>query len=398
MAGVGEASALATFITLGFSLVKALDSYIGDVQEANDEVSALATEIDATLRQVQELEALLETNQITKGWNNNGVVLAEKCRDDSVKVVNKLVGLLKKSNAALPENGTIGRQDVNLSLFSRLQWPRFKPKLDVAKREVERTRIDILFVKSLYNAKLGASLAERQDAKEDIVALVKKKGLLRKQVRLAKRREQRLSRTASPHVVFRDYDHDHDRNRDRGYDQDQDHVRQRRGIRRSRREDDYSSIAVEASSATSSSDEGSESLVFLDTDLDELNKQIRNRIEQGVEDGRLAEKQQIKAEADATKQRLTVENDAVEKYKEQLKDKLKYLKEHASQVDTRLKKTFDAALPPEQIQQYVESEQQLHMDADVSEFISYFHGKVAAAGANCDSLDGSVPLKGRASG
>jgi len=140
---------------LGFSLAKTLDAYIWDVQEAKDEVSALATEIDSTIRQVQDLDALLKTNRKSKGWNNNGIVLAEKCREDSLRVLKRLVDLLRKSNADLPKDGTIGRRDVNWSLFSHLQWPFFKPKLDVVKQQLERTRIDILLARSLYNAQLG---------------------------------------------------------------------------------------------------------------------------------------------------------------------------------------------------------------------------------------------------
>lgn len=154
-AGIGEASAIATFITIGFSLAKTLTAAIGDIQDAGDEVSALATEIDVVLRQVEDLDVLLKANRQTKGWNNNGVVLAQKCRDDSETIVNRLVDLLKKSGSSAPVNGTVGRQDVDLSLIRRINWARLTPRLEVTKRELERVRISILLARSLYTARLG---------------------------------------------------------------------------------------------------------------------------------------------------------------------------------------------------------------------------------------------------
>lgn len=149
--GIGEASALVTFLQVGFSLATSLTTYIGDVQEAPDEISALATEIDATLRQVEELDSLLELNKQTKAWNQNGVILAQKCRTDSERVITKLVKLLRKSGSVAPTQGTIGRQDIDISRFKSLQWPRFKPRLEVVKSELERSRINILLARDLYN-------------------------------------------------------------------------------------------------------------------------------------------------------------------------------------------------------------------------------------------------------
>lgn len=152
-AGIGEASAIAAFIHIGFSLATTLTTYIADVKDAPDEISSLATEIDATLRQVQELDNLLKDNDKTKGWNQNGVVLAQKCRTDAEKSIEKIVKLLKKTGTEIPENGTIERKDIDISLFRRVGWLRFKPQVTVVKQELERTRIDILLARDLYNVK-----------------------------------------------------------------------------------------------------------------------------------------------------------------------------------------------------------------------------------------------------
>ena len=152
-AGIGEASAIATFLQVGFSLATTLTTYIADVKEAPDEISSLATEIDATLRQVQELDNLLSANEETKGWNENGVILAKKCRTDAEKVVEKLVKLSGKSGADTPKTGTVERKDLDISLFKKVSWPRFKPRVEVVKHELERTRIDILLARDYYNVK-----------------------------------------------------------------------------------------------------------------------------------------------------------------------------------------------------------------------------------------------------
>ena len=151
--GIGEASAIATFLQVGFSLATTLTTYIADAKDAPDDIAGLATEIDATLRQVQELETLLSENEKTKGWNENGIIFAKKCRTDAERVVKKIVCLLRKSGTGLPEKGTIEREDIDISLFRRVGWLRFKPRAEVVKHELERTRIDILLARDLYKVK-----------------------------------------------------------------------------------------------------------------------------------------------------------------------------------------------------------------------------------------------------
>jgi len=155
MAGIGEASAIASFVTIGFSLTKSLTAVIGDIRGAGDDVSGLATEIDAVLRQVEELDVLLVDNMQSKVLSDNGVLLAKKGRDDSESIVNKLVNLLKKSGSAAPATGTVGRQEIDFSLIRRINWARLKPRLELTRRELEQVRISMLLVKTLYTAKGG---------------------------------------------------------------------------------------------------------------------------------------------------------------------------------------------------------------------------------------------------
>jgi hypothetical protein len=65
-AGIGEVSAVATFLQIGFSLATTLTTYIADVKDAPDEIAGLASEIDSTLRHVGELDLLLLENEKRK--------------------------------------------------------------------------------------------------------------------------------------------------------------------------------------------------------------------------------------------------------------------------------------------------------------------------------------------
>jgi len=152
-AGIGEASAIATFLQIGFSLAKTLSTYIADFKDTPKEISELAEEINLTLGHVEELNALLDRNQINPVWNGNGVKWAHKCRADSERLVQKLLKLLQNSGTSIPSNGTVGRQDIDISLFHRASWPRLRPQIELVQRELERNRVNILLLISFYESK-----------------------------------------------------------------------------------------------------------------------------------------------------------------------------------------------------------------------------------------------------
>jgi hypothetical protein len=65
------------------------------------------------------------------------------------------VKLLKKGGTDISATRTVERQDIDISLFRRGGWLRFKSRVEVVKNELERTKIDILLVRDLYKAKSG---------------------------------------------------------------------------------------------------------------------------------------------------------------------------------------------------------------------------------------------------
>ena len=154
-AAVGEASAIATFLQLGFSLAKVLTTYIDDVKDTPEEIASLAREIDSTLRHLEELNALIDYNKAARIWNANGEALAQQCRADSERIIHKLLKLLRKSGSSVAVDGLVTRQDIDISVSSRLSWPLLKQRLKVAKLELEQVRIKILLLGVLYTAKAG---------------------------------------------------------------------------------------------------------------------------------------------------------------------------------------------------------------------------------------------------
>ena len=122
-AAVGEASAIATFLQLGFSLAKVLTTYIDDVKDTPEEIASLAREIDSTLRHLEELNALIDYNKAARIWNANGEALAQQCRADSERIIHKLLKLLRKSGSSVAVDGLVTRQDIDISVSSRLSWP-----------------------------------------------------------------------------------------------------------------------------------------------------------------------------------------------------------------------------------------------------------------------------------
>jgi len=101
MAGIGEASATLSVVLVGLSLVITLNTYLSDLSDARDDISSLVSDIEATLGQLRDLGKLIEKNESTKAWSEDGLRDAQKCVTDCEKIITKLRNLLKKSTASV---------------------------------------------------------------------------------------------------------------------------------------------------------------------------------------------------------------------------------------------------------------------------------------------------------
>jgi hypothetical protein len=185
MAGIGEASAIIGIVQVGFSLAAALNTYVSEIREAREDILELASDIDSTFLQLQDLGKLIEQNESTKAWSDGGVKLAQKCVTDCQKAVAKLRKLLKKSTASAI-SGEVVRDEIDVTKLERALWPVYKPELLIRKQELRSIKQDILIAYASYNAKAGATELDRKRAKDNLPLLQRTRALVRKQVKDAK--------------------------------------------------------------------------------------------------------------------------------------------------------------------------------------------------------------------
>jgi hypothetical protein len=193
MAGIGEASAIIGIVQVGISLAITLNSYVSEVKEAQEDILELTSDIDSTLLQLRDLGKLIEQNDITHAWSDDGVMLAKKCVTDCEKVIAKLRKLLKKSTASAASD-QVTRDEIDVKKFEKALWPLYKPELLVRKQELRSIKQDILIAYATYNAQAGMTEADRQRAKDELPRLNRTRIMVRKQVKDAK--DQRQSRRA----------------------------------------------------------------------------------------------------------------------------------------------------------------------------------------------------------
>jgi hypothetical protein len=190
MSGIGEASAVIGVVQVGFSLARTLNTYIGDYRDSRDSIVSLASELDATIIQVKELNSLVASSNAASDGSKR---LAEKCIKDSDRLVKRIVVLLTK--ARLPEDPdaivNISPGDIIPSRLTKAYWPFVKPQVDVVKSELHVMKTDILIARSCIQSQSGSTAADRTAGEESIVALARSRVLARKLLHEAKAEEQR---------------------------------------------------------------------------------------------------------------------------------------------------------------------------------------------------------------
>ena len=156
MAGIGEASAIVGVLQVGLSLATALNTYISDVSDAGDDITSLVSDIEATLSQLSDLDKLIEKNETTKAWSEDGLKNAKKCVTDCEKIITKLRKLLKKSTASATSE--VNRDEIDVSKLEKALWPFIKPQLEVRRRELQSIKQDIMIAYSSYMTQIGSGL------------------------------------------------------------------------------------------------------------------------------------------------------------------------------------------------------------------------------------------------
>lgn len=180
METLGGAAAVIAIVQTAFSLASALNSYASDVQEAGDDILSLAHEIDSTFGQLRDLGDLIEKNDKTHAWSDYGLKNAQQCVSNSEKIVQKLRKLLQKSSASVTSD-EVRSDDIDVTKFEKLLWPRYKARLEFWRQELRRVKQDILIAYSTYMTQAGATRADRQRALHDLPGFERTKKLIQRQ-------------------------------------------------------------------------------------------------------------------------------------------------------------------------------------------------------------------------
>ncbi|KAI7287031.1 hypothetical protein KC345_g735 [Hortaea werneckii] len=171
--GLEEASAILTFVQVGFSLARTFTTLIGEYREAPDELATLANAIVDTLAHIETIKRLLEENETTHGWNANGIDLATSCLQEAERLVKRIVTLLRKSGADIPPNDRIGPEDISISVLRRVAWSRFTGRIGKINESLAATRQKMLLILTLYRAFTVDSQEQQRLERDRVVVLVR---------------------------------------------------------------------------------------------------------------------------------------------------------------------------------------------------------------------------------
>lgn len=181
METLGGAAAVIAIVQTAFSLASALNTYASGVQEAGDDILSLASQIDSTFGQLRDLGNLIERNNKTHAWSEDGLKNAQKCVGDCERILKKLLQLLQKSTVSVTSD-KVGSGDIDVTKFEKLLWPRYKPRLNVWRQELRSVKQDILIAYSTYMTQAGATRADRQRALHELPLIERTRKIIQSQV------------------------------------------------------------------------------------------------------------------------------------------------------------------------------------------------------------------------
>jgi hypothetical protein len=358
MAGIGEASAIVATIQVGFSLAKTLIAVVSDYKSAREDISCVATEVDATLNQAAELDALVKNNATTRRLNDRGLKLAEKCKVDSTRIVDKLMRLLTKAGVPEDQPSTIEPEDIEVSNFSRAAWVFLKPQIIVIQRELNSIRLQILLAHTCIDAESAPSEKDRVAASKLVPGLRRSRQLACRLVREAQIQSDKANESAMSN---------------RGMD-----LQSAPGISGISSPPAHrgSRATNGARISTSRRPLGREDVVpqtqaphrnaLNDSDTDQVAEEIRRELEQELLT-KLENKVKERDAVRASEKRLR--DEAVERYKQDTRERLSTMKERSAATRQRLHATFTSELPDSEVQSFLDAQHQQELHDDFVELM-----------------------------
>ncbi|KAK4914299.1 hypothetical protein LTR49_017437 [Elasticomyces elasticus] len=159
--GLDEAAAILTFVEVGFSVAKALKTYIENYKDAPSDIKQLARDLESTMGYVKELEGMLEKNEKAPVLKANAVGEAQRCVDQANVVVKGLVGLLTRGNKQEVLAVPLKPEDLDMSRLQQFTWPLQRNAFVKVKNELQSLTSKIMMFLALYASIASSSKFER---------------------------------------------------------------------------------------------------------------------------------------------------------------------------------------------------------------------------------------------
>ncbi|KAK3066951.1 hypothetical protein LTR53_016468 [Teratosphaeriaceae sp. CCFEE 6253] len=208
MEALGAAAGIIGIVQFGFSLATQITTYIGDYQDASEDITNLAGEVTTTFRHVEQLQLLIDQNATSKAFSDSGLLEARSCKIKATQLADRLWKLVKKSNAVLPADGSLSADDLDISIFNKAKWPVFKPRVEQHKHELVVLNTNILICMVGYRMNPSAAPTDQIRAVEELDRLKRSKKLALSTLRAAqarrKRKKGRSQDDRKPHFVLND--------------------------------------------------------------------------------------------------------------------------------------------------------------------------------------------------
>ena len=144
MAGIGEASAIIAVAETGLKLSSALLSCVRDVRDAPARIQRIGNVIDTTSGQLREVGELISKNDRRRVLSEYSVRSATRCSQECAEIIKNLRLTLFK-HGWMPDVDDVDAE-LDVSLFSSMQWPFIKSRLDAPRAELDRIKLDLTLI------------------------------------------------------------------------------------------------------------------------------------------------------------------------------------------------------------------------------------------------------------
>ncbi|KAI9663664.1 MAG: hypothetical protein M1821_007154 [Bathelium mastoideum] len=203
MAGVGEASAIIAVAETGLKLSSALLEYIRDVRDAPARIKRVANVIDTTSGQLKEVGELVRENDRRRVLSALGVRTATRCSEECAEIIKNLRLTLCK-HGWMPDADDVDAE-LDVSLFSSIQFPFIKSRLDAPRVELDRIKLDLTLILTTASVFQATTTEEKTIRSRGIPELQKARHWAAQRAETAKKKNKKKPSKMSHKPLRRSY-------------------------------------------------------------------------------------------------------------------------------------------------------------------------------------------------